>query len=385
MPASPRTVSPATTTAAASCAPSGPQPTGQHTIFENLTDGASRDDAHFEVSFGASVANESAQAHSDLTLEMSVPAGDVAPKAFSILLPSKWGITPGCQIPIGLGIGTLRWDVLIGRQGNPCNEPGPLSFNMLNASTDTADTVDFRDADNNGTPDYAEDKDHTGRADVIEKYPSFLNRLFPGRRPLRRTAGLFPYVNPPTLAQSLAFQDLDGSKGTTLVFILQDIGDPEAVAGKSGFSDFCTPIGLKLTDAGATYAGSPLYTNPPAGKYQIILTAFGERDADGDGIENGLDTCPFDVNVGNPRVKGEGDADEDGLDAACDPNDFENNPDQDGDGYLNRDDICPLVPSTQKDADGDQIGDECDTVGNGPDVADGKVPLVIQAAEITIK
>ena len=383
-PASTGAVSPAETPAPAACAPSGPQPTGERTLFDNLADGASRDDPNFEVSFAAAVADDSAGAHADLTLEMSVRAGDVAPKAFSILMPSQWGITPGCQIPIGLGMGSLRWDVLLGRNGNPCNEPGPLLFTMLNASTDTSDTVDFHDSDNNGTPDYAEDKDHTGRPDVVEKYPSFLNRMFPGRQPLRRTAGLFRYVNPPILAQSLAFEDLDGSDGTTLVLILQDIGDPEAVAGKSGFSDYCTPIRFKLTDSGATYEGSPLYTNPPAGSYQLILTAFGERDADGDGIENALDTCPFDANVGDPRVKGEGDADEDGLDAACDPNDFENNPDQDGDGYLNRDDICPLVPSTQKDIDGDQIGDECDTAGNGPNVADGDVPLVIQAAEITI-
>src|SRR2546422_7930665 len=379
----------APSSAAPSCAPSGPQPTSERTLFDDLADGASMDDPNFEVRFEGGVADNSAGAHADLTFNMSVRAGDVAPKAFSILLPSEWGITPGCQIPVGLAIGNLRWDVLLGRNGNPCNEPGPLLFIMLNATIDTSDTVEFTDSDRNGLPDFAEDKDHSGRADVIEKYPSFLNRLFPGRRPLRRTAGLFPYVSPPILAQSLAFQDLDGSDGTTLVLVLQDIGDPEAIAGKSGFSDYCTPSGFRLTDSGATYTGAPLYTNPPPGKYQLVLTAFGERDADGDGIENALDTCPFDANVGNPRVKGDGDADEDGLDAACDPNDFEYNPDQDGDGYLNRDDICPLTKgpdaSTQKDSDGDQIGDECDTPGNGPNVADGHVPLVIQSAEVVVR
>jgi len=384
-PLSTQTVSPTATAATPSCAPSGPQPTGQRTLFDDLAKGAVRDDPHFEVSFAASVSDDSAGAHADLTLGMSVPAGDVAPHAFSTLLPNNWGVTPGCEIPLGLDIGTLRWDVTVGRNGNPCNEPGPLLFTMLNASTNTSDTVEFGDPDNNGIPDYAEDKDHTGRPDVIEKYPSFLNRMFPGRQPLRRTVGLFSYVNPPILAQSLAFKDLDGSEGITLVLILQDIGDPQAVRGKSGFSDFCTPTAFKLTDSGATYAGLPLYTNPAAGRYQFILTAFGERDADGDGIENALDTCPFDKNVGNPRIKGDGDADQDGLDAACDPNDFQYNPDQDGDGVLNREDNCPLVPNPdQKDSDGDGIGDACDTFGNGPNVPDGKVPLALQAAEIII-
>jgi hypothetical protein len=380
---------PASSGPAEACAPSASGPTEEQTLFDKLSDGASRDEPDFEATFEAGVSNDAARAHADLSVEMHVPGGDVAPKAFSVLLPEEWGITPGCATPIGLAVGSVRWDVVLGRDGNPCNEPGPLLFTMLNASTDTSDTVDFGDGDGNGTPDYAEDKDHTGRADVIEKYPGFLNRLFPGRQPLRRTAGLFRYVSPPILAQTLAFKELDGSDGTTLVLVLQDLGDPEAVAGKSGFSDYCTPAGFKLTDSGATYDGAPLYTNPPAGRYQIILTAFGERDADGDGIENSLDTCPFDANVGNPRVKGEGDADEDGLDAACDPNDFEANADQDADGYLNRDDICPLAKaedsSTQKDSDGDQIGDECDTSGNGPNVADGDVPLVIQAAEVNIR
>jgi hypothetical protein len=380
---------PASSVPPAACEPSGAQPTEEDTVFDKLSDGASRDDPDFEASFNAAVSDDAAGAHADLTVELRVRGGNLAPKAFSVLLPEEWGITPGCVTPIGLAIGNLRWDVILGRDGNPCNEPGPLLFSMLNASTNTADTVEFHDSDGNGTPDFAEDKDHTGRADVIEKYPSFLNRLFPGRQPLRRTAGLFRYVNPPILAQALAFRELNGSEGTTLVLVLQDLGDPEAIAGKSGFSDYCTPAGFTMTDEGVTYTGDPLYTNPQAGRYQIILTAFGERDADGDGYENGLDTCPFDRNVGNPRVKGEGDADEDGLDAACDPNDFEANADQDGDGYVNRDDICPLVKaddsSTQKDTDDDQIGDECDTSGNGPDVADGDVPLAIQAGEVNIR
>jgi hypothetical protein len=383
------TEKPSTTNTSASCLPAAPEATDEPTLFDNLSDDASRDEPNFDVSFNGELSDSSAGAHADLTFNMSVRAGDVAPKAFSVLLPSEWGITAGCEIPVGLAIGALRWDVLLGRKGNPCNEPGPLLFTMLNATIDTADTVEFTDSDNNGSPDFAEDKDHTGRADVIEKYPSFLNRMFPGRQPLRRTAGLFPYVNPPILAQSLAFKDLAGTDGTTLVLVLQDLGDPEAVAGKSGFSDYCTPAGFRLTDSGATYTGSPLYTNPPAGKYQLILTAFGERDAEGDGIENPLDTCPFDANVGDPRVKGEGDADEDGLDAACDPNDFESQPDQDSDGYLNREDICPLIKgpdsSTQKDSDGDEIGDECDTAGNGPNKADGDVPVVIHAAEVIVR
>jgi hypothetical protein len=128
-----------------------------------------------------------------------------------------------------------------------------------------------------------------------------------------------------------------------------------------------------------------LYNNPEQeGTYTVTTIAVGQGDADGDGLENSLDTCPVDANIGDPRIKGDGDLDEDGLDAACDPNDDPatggTNSDQDLDGYVNRQDNCPtLINGEQdKDAEGnsinqldsdvdedgddqkDQIGDPCD-------------------------
>ncbi len=134
-----------------------------------------------------------------------------------------------------------------------------------------------------------------------------------------------------------------------------------------------------------------LYRNPAEeGVYTITTIAVGQPDADGDGIENLLDTCPFDPNVGDPRIKGDGDLDEDGLDAACDPNDDPltggTNSDQDLDGYLNRQDNCPLIGNGEEttnqkesdvDEDGDRqidlIGDDCDPdplVFNGEPLAE---------------
>jgi len=384
-------VAPSNTAPPEACATAGPTEAAEEepTLFDTLDDGAASDDPNFEVEFEVEPADNAAHSNPDLTFDMSLRQGNVAPAAFYILVPPEWGITPGCQIPIGLAVGSLRWNVRVGLDGNACNQPGPLQFTMVNATTDTANTVSFLDGDDNGTPDFAEDKDRNGRADVIEKYPDFLNRIFPGRRPTRRAAGIFTYTDPPVLAQSLVFPELDGSDGTTMVVLLQNIGDPDAITGDSGFTDYCTPAGFRLTEFGKAQSGDAFYTNPAAGEYVFLLTAFGERDAEGDGVENPLDTCPFDANVGDPRLRGEGDADEDGLDAACDPNDFESQPDEDGDEYLNRGDMCPLTkgedPSTQKDSDGDEIGDECDTSGNGPAVADGEVPFVVRAVEVTIQ
>jgi hypothetical protein len=86
-----------------------------------------------------------------------------------------------------------------------------------------------------------------------------------------------------------------------------------------------------------------------------------ERDADGDGWENDFDPCPFTddsgwdprgVDPAPPCAPGDiaGDDDCDGLPNSCDPNDAVKNTDQDGDGYTNRQDICPLVPNGCKAA-----------------------------------
>src|SRR2546427_12681105 len=88
-PSAQTTVAPSS--AAPSCAPSGPQPTSERTLFDDLADGASMDDPNFEVSFEGGVADNSAGAHADLPLCVSVRAGDGGPETFSILLASPWG------------------------------------------------------------------------------------------------------------------------------------------------------------------------------------------------------------------------------------------------------------------------------------------------------
>jgi hypothetical protein len=130
--------------------------------------------------------------------------------------------------------------------------------------------------------------------------------------------------------------------------------------------------------------------NPQAGTYTFSTVSFGQRDADGDGYENGLDTCSLIANVGNPRVSLDGDLDSDGMDVACDPNDDSStggtDSDQDKDGYQNRQDNCPLDANGQEednqaDEDTDQIGDACDP---DPAVENGDLSFSDLPAEVTI-
>jgi OmpA-OmpF porin, OOP family len=87
-------------------------------------------------------------------------------------------------------------------------------------------------------------------------------------------------------------------------------------------------------------------------------------DADGDGLLDEVDNCPFHPNVDQRDLDG------DGLGDVCDD-------DMDGDSVLNVADNCVTVPNTdQRDSDGDGTGDACsdDLDGDGIVNANDRCP-----------
>jgi hypothetical protein len=153
------------------------------------------------------------------------------------------------------------------------------------------------------------------------------------------------------------------------------LNDPTAVqASPSTITNFCTPLNVTAMLLGTTSPGSETRATNGASAGTAFFLQYNAslRDTDQDSYENALDTCPLNVNAGNPRVALSGDADNDGIDSICDPDDTSGPNDFDGDGFDNRQDNCALVANpTQEEAElttgdaadkgprTDQIGDPC--------------------------
>lgn len=340
-----------------------------------------------------------AGASTGLTIEMTQLQRDVLAHPVVAYIPAEWNIAFGGAIDIGAGSGMATDDITTGLANSACNVELPVTFDLMNASVDTSETVSMSDEDHNGNADYADDTNGNGFSDGIDRYPEFLNRLFPSLHPRLREAGITPIAGIPIMLQVLIFApgtplfpnvDHDPALGYPAVILWNDRDDPDLEHHPSIINDYCTPEYSRVDLAGRTNDVSEvILTNPDLGDYNFASFFPPLPDADGDGYENELDTCPTTPNVGNPRITNDGDLDSDGLDVACDPND---NPhggtqsDQDVDGYQNRDDNCPLVANgdvkdDQLDADADGIGNACDP---NPQTVDGAVAAVRRDATVHV-
>jgi hypothetical protein len=344
--------------------------------------------ATYDPTMSVEISDAEAGANADVTTTVAIPAPGFNFDVMIVFTPPEWGMA-AADIPLGAHVANLESEATLGLLNNACITGLPVSFTMLAATTNTADTISFDDG-------FA-DLDGNTVPDAVDKYPDFLNTMYPGITPLSRSYGQASVAGTPVSMNVVTFatgttlhgQAFDASLGYGSVSVLNN---PTAELEPGSITDFCTPVANATTVFGITkdnpntapdesgWVGS---TNPTtSGDYTFTTFTKGQGDADGDGIENDLDTCPFDVNEGDPRVAGDGDPDNDGLDNACDPEPDVANTDQDDDVYLNRGDNCPLVNNPDNaDSDGDRIGDACDP---NPNTVDGAGPEVTLTSVLTI-
>ncbi len=238
-------------------------------------------------------------------------------------------------------------------------------------------------------------------ADIVTRYPSYLNVLF-DRGDGTPLTPRFRYVGIQDVAGLIVILNLVGfdagelrklpggggavaSLGTGVVTVLQD---PTQAASNSAITDFCAPLitdvellgvsndnectittvtgcvksvstdlgardifkGVDGGDTGGESGATRLTTPAAAGTITNTQMFASTRDFDNDGIESFLEAChSTDSGTFDPRssLNFTTDFDGDGLDVSCEETgqDTVANSDEDGDKYLNRLDNCALIPN----------------------------------------
>jgi hypothetical protein len=411
---------------------------------DSVTATSSATAGSFEPTSSASLADSTPGANSDYTVEFNIDAPDYMFGVVIAFTPEELSTGRESEVPIGALAAQLISVAHLGLVGGACYQTLPVTFDMMNATTDITnvlpDAYGVLAGRNLGDADDQFDIGADGLPLGVTMYPDYLNRILVDSdgNPLKPRARLYGQTVVSTADVSLNFAQfepgitledtqLDPALGFPSVTVLQNAptSDREAVQSPNPISDFCTPLTTSTTvfalskDNPATAAdegGVVISANPASDQtYNFVLFAASMPDADNDGIENFLDTCPFDGNPDNfdPRsLSSPGDDDEyppgspspDGIPNVCDPTPDSNNPpnDADGDLYLNRGDNCPLVangvapgpdqiPGTdddviigsdnQKDSDRDLIGDACDP---HPNTRDGDLLIVCRCTAVDV-
>jgi hypothetical protein len=174
----------------------------------------------------------------------------------TVLASPAFNIALDSAIPNGVYVGYLTTTATIALLNAPCVAPVPITIPFYDATTDTTDTIDWSGTGVNLT----QDADNNGFADGVDKYPSFLNIMFSGQRPLARYYG---YTNatsgsPPTQLNFVIFapgvlqgttnpgmprpdQEINSSLGYINYVALNNpvLGSQTA---PSSISDICSPL-----------------------------------------------------------------------------------------------------------------------------------------------
>jgi hypothetical protein len=131
-------------------------------------------EATYNPTMAVSVSDAEAGANADVTTTTNIPAPDYNFDVIITFTPPEFDIG-AADIPLGAYVADLQNEATLGLLNNVCITALPVAFEMLKATTNTADTVSFDDG-------FA-DLDGNTLPDAVDKYPDFLNTMYPGITP----------------------------------------------------------------------------------------------------------------------------------------------------------------------------------------------------------
>lgn len=361
----------------------------------------------FSPTYAATLSSSAPGASSNITVDFDIDSPDTLERVHVSFIPSEFGVADDASVPDGARVGSVSATSAESHSNGGCNNTPFLAADLFEATADTGNIL----ADNPRIPDPGwpgfADADTNNLVDSIDRYPNFLNNLYPGVTPRARSIGFVDsgvgFIN--RVFNVLVFDPgetlpgvgtLDPALGFPVVVVLQD---PTAPPATSLVTDRCSDFSYLRFERGTTLdnlgtaadeSGFSYRTNPATdATVTFVDYSQTDRDQDDDGIENRLDTCPYDPTPDwDPRISDPvNDPDDDGIPgrddvsqmgeqllagSGCDTTPLTANSDDDADGMLNREDNCVLVANgialdNQADADDDGIGDACDVVAAIPD------------------